>query len=240
MPSIEEGSFWDCPLTNVTIGSSVTNIATWGFIDCFDLTSVTIPAGVASLGTVAFSGCTSLQSVYFLGNAPSGDSTVFSGDNNVTAYYLPGTTGWAQFAADTGIPIALWTTPFPLVLHGSVGARANQFGFTVSWATNLSVVVQACTDLANPVWQALQTNTMTNGTFYFSDPHGRIIRRGSTASQFHKGKLAFVQPPKAGLRRGLGGCGRFFDADRAWIAAAICGSDCLTYGIVKVMTGNEF
>jgi hypothetical protein len=169
VPSIENGSFWDCPLTNLTIGSSVTNIATWGFIDCSDLTSVTIPASVTSIGTVAFAGCTSLKSVYFLGNAPSADSTVFS-DDNATAYYLPGTTGWTQFTANTGIPTALWTLPSPLVLKGSLGAQANQFGFTVSWATNLSVVVKACTNLTNPVWQPLQTNTLTNGTFNFSDP----------------------------------------------------------------------
>jgi hypothetical protein len=30
-------------------------------------------------------------------------------------------------------------------------------------------VVEACTNLANPAWTALQTNTITNGTFTFSD-----------------------------------------------------------------------
>ena len=32
------------------------------------------------------------------------------------------------------------------------------------------IVVEACTDLANPTWSPLATNTLTGGSFYFSDP----------------------------------------------------------------------
>jgi hypothetical protein len=46
-----------------------------------------------------------------------------------------------------------------------------------------TVIVEAATNLAAPVWQPLQTNTIiaTNGTFYFSDPEwsnypGRFYR----------------------------------------------------------------
>ena len=52
----------------------------------------------------------------------------------------------------------------------SFGVQSNAFGFTISWATNVSVVVEACTNLANPVWTPLQTNALTNGSFYFSEP----------------------------------------------------------------------
>jgi len=62
--------------------------------------------------------------------------------------------------------------PYPLILtsNPSFGVRTNQFGFTVSWATNLNVVVEAATDLANPVWSPLATNGLNIGTFHFSDP----------------------------------------------------------------------
>jgi hypothetical protein len=52
----------------------------------------------------------------------------------------------------------------------SFGVRTNQFGFNISWASGMVVAVDACTDLANPVWTPLQTNTLTSDTLYFSDP----------------------------------------------------------------------
>jgi len=55
-------------------------------------------------------------------------------------------------------------------VNRGLSGRSNAFGFTVSWVANLPAVVQACTDLANPVWQPLQTNNLTNGAFHFSDP----------------------------------------------------------------------
>ena len=63
--------------------------------------------------------------------------------------------------------------------------KANQFGFNIGLATNVSVVVEACTNLANPVWSPLQTNTLTSGLYYFSDPQWtnyptRIYRLGAT------------------------------------------------------------
>ena len=45
-------------------------------------------------------------------------------------------------------------------------------------------MVEACTNLASPVWTPLQTITLTNGSFYFSDPQwtnypGRFYGLGS-------------------------------------------------------------
>jgi hypothetical protein len=50
------------------------------------------------------------------------------------------------------------------------GVHTNGFGFIISWATNIPVVVEACTGLANPAWSPVATNTLTDGTSYFSDP----------------------------------------------------------------------
>jgi len=48
--------------------------------------------------------------------------------------------------------------------------QSNQFGFNITWASGMTVTVEACTDLANPNWTALRTNTMAVDTLYFSDP----------------------------------------------------------------------
>ena len=132
--------------------------------------SYMIPNSVTSIAGWAFAGCTSLTGVYFQGNAPSADSTVFSGDNNATVYYLPGTTGWSDFSANTGLSVALWFLPNPLILNNSFGVKTNLFGFIISWATNVPVVVEASTNLANPAWIPLATNTLIGGSSFFSDP----------------------------------------------------------------------
>ncbi len=186
--SIGDSAFADCAnLTNVVLDDNLLSIGagafSGGIIGVYPspgvpLTSITIPASVTNIGGGAFSLCTSLTRAYFLGDAPSADSGVFWAGAVVglpvrdptTAYYLPGTTGWAQFATNTGIPTALW---LPQEQSGApdFGVQSNQFGFTISWAPNRAVVVEAATDLSHPVWIPIATNNLSSsGTSYFSDP----------------------------------------------------------------------
>lgn len=48
------------------------------------------------------------------------------------------------------------------------GFHSNQFGFNVSAVLGQAVVIEASVDLAN--WVPIQTNVLTNSTFYFKDP----------------------------------------------------------------------
>ncbi len=52
----------------------------------------------------------------------------------------------------------------------SFGVQTNQFGFNIIGTNNLVVVVEACTNLANPIWSPVQTNILTGVSSYFSDP----------------------------------------------------------------------
>jgi hypothetical protein len=168
--SIGADAFNGCTkLTSVTIPNSVTTIGDWAFSSCASLTNVMIGNSVTSIGYYAFGDCTSLTAAYLSGNMPSGDNTEFLGGESGTAYYLPGTTGWSSYFGSW--PTALWYQPNPMILGSGygLGVTANGFNFTISWATNAPVVVEACTNLANPVWLPLATNTLTSGTNYFSD-----------------------------------------------------------------------
>ena len=167
--SIEFGTFIFCTrLAAVTIGSSVVSIGSGAFQGCTSLASITIPASVTGFGLYALNACASLTSIYFQGDAPGVDSTVFNYNGNVTAYYLAGTMGWSDFANESGIPVALWL-PQIEASRDSFGVRTNQFEFNVNWAGSRSVVVEACTDLSNPVWLPLQTNFLANGSALFND-----------------------------------------------------------------------
>jgi BspA type Leucine rich repeat region (6 copies) len=187
-------------LTSLLIPTSVASIGSYAFYGCTSLKAITvdannsvyssvdgvlfnksqtmliqypagkagsyaIPSGVTDIGSDAFAWCANLTAVYFLGNAPSGgsDSSLFAFDNIAAVYYLPGTTGWGSTFG--GLPAVSWNPQAQ-----DLGVQANQFGFTITGSSNLVVVVEACTNLANAVWIPLATNTLTGGTSQFSDP----------------------------------------------------------------------
>ena len=155
-----------------TIPNGVTGIANNALNGCY-VETITIPDSVTNIGNGAFGSCRDLHEAYFQGNAPSvngvagsADSTVFAGESG-TAYYVPGTTGWG--ATFGGWPTALWYQPQPQILGSGpgFGVKSNRFNFTISWATNAAVVVQASTNLVN--WSPVATNTLVNGTNAFVD-----------------------------------------------------------------------
>jgi hypothetical protein len=163
--NIGNGAFAQCAsLTGVTISDTVTNIGYVAFQYCYSLASITIPGSVANIGYAAFASCINLSSVYFTGNAPTADPFAF-GIDPMTVYYLPDTTGWGYF---DGFPTVLWN-PTIQVADGNFGIKNNHFGFNISGTADISFVVEACMNLVNPIWQPLQTNTLTDGAFYFGD-----------------------------------------------------------------------
>ena len=151
------------------MGSGLTLIGQQAFLGCTELSGVVIPQTVTAIGSYAFQNCTALRTAHFKGNAPTADATVFSGTINMKVYLLPGTLDWSSTFG--GSPTELWALPNPVILTCTgFGIQDQQFGFIVSWATNLSVAVDACSDLANTAWEPLGTNALVDGWFYFGDP----------------------------------------------------------------------
>jgi hypothetical protein len=156
-------------LTQIELPEDLKNIPNGTFAECIRLARITIPSSVTAIGSYAFSSHdSSLSAIYFEGNAPTVGDRAFSGG---TAYYLPGTLGWGPRLGT--LPTALWMRPNPVILDGGpgFGVQTTGFSFTMSWATNRSVAVEACSDLTNGTWAPVGTNALTSGTAIFSDPH---------------------------------------------------------------------
>ena len=61
--------------------------------------------------------------------------------------------------------------PSPVIINSSssFGGQTNGFGFSIFWVTNLTFVVEACTNLTYPTWFPVGTNTFIGNWSYFSD-----------------------------------------------------------------------
>jgi hypothetical protein len=164
--------FQNCSaLKRVVLPAGVTSIGYNAFISS-GLTNVIIPVGVTSIGLNAFCYCSNLKSVFFQGNAPATvDASSFMYAPVSTVFVLPGTTGWPAFTAITGLSVTAWLLPNPAILNfePNFGIQTNSFGFTISWATNIPVVVEVCTNLVQGDWTPAATDNLVGGTSYFGD-----------------------------------------------------------------------
>jgi hypothetical protein len=176
-------------ITNIVIPDSVHQIDANAFLSCRYVSSITVGTGVTNLFGSAFADigngvslttypAPNRVSFYFSGNAPAlgyydtngvfvPDETAFDRDPKATIYYLAETTGWSDTLG--AVPTALWLPQVQPVVRGS-GGTANQMTLNVFWAKGKTVVLESCTDLLHPAWQALATNTLTTtGTWSYSD-----------------------------------------------------------------------
>ncbi len=169
LTNIGSFAFYYCTgLTSLIIPNSVTSIGTNAFDACTHLANVSLGSGISIIGDLAFASCTNLTAMYFQGNAPSlAGLYVYYNDTNLTIYYICGTSGWS--ATYGSIQTSPWNAQAQTT-DGSFGVQTNQFGFNINGSSNLVIVVEASTNLFNPSWQLVQTNTLIGGTAYFSDP----------------------------------------------------------------------
>jgi hypothetical protein len=128
--------------------------------------NVIIPASVITIGDNALDFCARLLDVFFQGNAPSPDSDALAFSSLATVYFLPGTTGWSNsWGGRTAI---LWN-PQAQPNDSTFGIQENGFGFNITGSSNFTIIVDACTNLTDPVWIPVSTNTLTNCVSGFRD-----------------------------------------------------------------------
>ena len=163
-------AFEYCGLIRVEIGHGLAHMAYGLFQGCSNLSRVAISSSVSSMASYVFDQCPRLAGVYFLGGPPALDEVDVFSQSTPTVYYLPGAMEWPAVPDPwAGRPTALWE---PEISEEGLGMAAGQFGFQMNWAPGKSVVVEACTNMADPNWVPLETNVLADGTGTFNDPDG--------------------------------------------------------------------
>lgn len=137
---------------------------------------MTVGKSVRLIGDGAFNWCANLRQMHFWGHAPEfeydeDEDLIFHCTENLTVYYLPGTYNWSLYSGHFPT-MEPWVLPYPVILAFApgFGTENNQFGFTISWATNASVVVEAARNLNASDWGPVAIRSLSNGTSYFTDP----------------------------------------------------------------------
>jgi hypothetical protein len=164
-------------LKGVTIPNNVTTVGYHVFDDCTSLTDAIIGSGLTYYSwyqiwsATAFSDCSNLTSIYLTSGNPYFTWNPTNQIATPTAYYLPYLSylqGPANFTNIHGLPTAPW---LPRIQNSdaSFGFHANQFGFNISWASGTVVEVDACTNLANPVWTFVGDYYLYDDSIFFSD-----------------------------------------------------------------------
>ncbi|HEX7653612.1 MAG TPA: leucine-rich repeat domain-containing protein [Verrucomicrobiae bacterium] len=154
-------------LLNVVIPNQVTSLGDDAFDSC-GLTNILIGSSVTNLGANCFYGDDYLSSVRFSGSPPTASATPFQYAYNVTVLYPPWINGWGS--TYNSRPTAIWVPYAPQPYLKSTGLLGGHDTFQIYWATNLAVVVETCTNLSNPVWRPLQTNALVNSQLSYLNP----------------------------------------------------------------------
>lgn len=188
--NIGYAAFYNClGLPDLTLPDNLVSIGRDAFHGCRGLTSLVLDAALASVGNEAFFGCENLQEVYFYGGAASLADGVFGACRALTGVYFvgaePGLATGAEMFTASGNPAVYylaesgtWGTTFcgaeatawTPVMAGPGRVQDNAFEFTVSWAKNRSILVQASPSLETPVWGNVQSAAMSaDGTCSIND-----------------------------------------------------------------------
>ena len=160
---------------NLSISGSSVSIGSHVFDNCPSLADVTIGSGLTSFSSRNWSGifsdCSNLTSIYLTSGNPYFTWNPTNQIATPTAYYLPYLSylqGPANSTNIHGLPTALW---LPRIQNSdaSFGFQANQFGFKISWTSGTVVEVDACTNLADPIWTFVGDYYLYDDSIYFSD-----------------------------------------------------------------------
>ena len=79
--------------------------------------------------------------------------------DEATVYYLPGTSGWGE--TFSGLPTVLWNPHLQ-----AYPASHGELSIGITGTLQIPIVMEVCTNLVNPVWVPVWTNTVGQGLLF--------------------------------------------------------------------------
>jgi hypothetical protein len=86
---IDECAFCRCPISEIKIPASVTNVGVAAFANCKNITDLTIPDNVTEIGFNAFNGCSNLKTVKLSANITSLNQGIFTECSSLESIIIP-------------------------------------------------------------------------------------------------------------------------------------------------------
>lgn len=106
------------------------------------------------------------------GNSAIAQQVSLTGLKASTAYHyrMVGRNNISQYGYGNDLIFTTACTNTPMFSTTPADQGTNNFGFSVNWGSGRVVIVDACTNLAKPIWIPLQTNTLIGNSLDFNDP----------------------------------------------------------------------
>jgi hypothetical protein len=134
------------------------------------------------------------QDYSFINTLDTSGWSSFTGNSDLTVPVGPGPTNVLLFTGGNGgvNPDYVAVTPLPLPpwnaqmqADGNFGVKSGQFGFDV-FGANWSYAVDAATNLSQPAWVSLVTNTINNGGVTNGVSHFRDAQWSNYPARFYR------------------------------------------------------
>lgn len=195
--AIGENAFYQCPVTSVTLPSTLTKIDQGAFHYCTSLTSITIPDNVTSIGLYAFEGCTALAEVNFGNGLTSISPWAFMYCRALTSIVLPASLtsiGGAAFAGCSTLTSITCLAVTPPTIDSSTFDASHYSNATLTVPWRSLPAYEAANYWSNFTHWNTTYDFEVDGIYYNKNDGGKVsVTRNAENANTYSGDLVIPE-----------------------------------------------
>ena len=122
--------------------------------------------------TIAY-GATATNGAEFSGSNTIAREVALTGldANTIYHYRMVGRNRIFQYGYGNDMTFTTACTNKPMLSIATTNTEINNFGFNINWGSGRIIVVDTCTNLFNPIWVPLQTNTLLGNSLEYIEEY---------------------------------------------------------------------